>query len=402
MFGPSKPVPLLRQVTVRSGVDVSELGSRVGLVSAALPSYRTDVGFADVVIDLRSRHRHPLPSSLMRGRTRRVIDDADKVWYVSAHASVRNPERNSQKSDVVLIVAPDGWRGAVVLPHFGSSGFDYGALWALMPFIGMLLEPSLERRNADLPTLVGHLGRCLGVLRAEMSDANVWEDIPAISPVALSLPWNEMVLRWASAGVPSDRVDLVKAYQMHTHGNYARGTSVLAWYAEGFERPEVIFGWLKAGVVDARTAALLDDEGITLRALAPLEEDFPGAQWIKTDPEALRGLLDAGWTSRALRAVGAQMRRKTLKSTMLVDQVVRWSEAVPDAQARERYLLAGFGAGEAQTDFEGPSPATPETLALMAALGEDVDDPSGAGWFVNMTRMGVVAHLYDLRTTALV
>lgn len=334
-----------------------------------LLGHHLDLPWADAVLDLHPDLRPDgVPQALGDPLTSRVVHLGG--WTFTPYAALSGGPKGGSTS-VLVISAPDGWRGGVVCDQYSGRSFPFGQLNFPMPYLSRLLSPGTagHRRIRALrdAALSG-----LPMLRVLLEEPYEWD--PLMRHVEEYGDHNPYLLRWASSGVSAEDAAALEAWGVDpytTPMSFTAHWDLLTWREAGFTDSHEVRLWHEIRCTDGEQATYLVARGLdAVAAAAWMDTPVPP----NMDPRITCEFLAAGWTPRALREIGA--RANTPDPVMaysfygLVDM---WATAMSPSLA-SRFLEAGIPFGEASRMLDCGQVPDDDTFTFLSALREEPTD----------------------------
>lgn len=349
--------------------------------------------WADAVLDTRElQHLSVLPTVLPDPVPGRSISIGD--WQVTPYAVSPGGPKGGGIS-VLTLQAPDGWVGALVMTQFSGRTFTFGRLNDVVPYVGRLMSTrriTAERRQVLTEAALAGLP----MLRDAMLDPIGW-DIgvgPAADPRGMG-GWTTFVATWASCGITEPVASDLDRMLVRPVFSGSDAYSVLGWRSHGYT-PEQIIEWFEVGVRSPEVVTEVVEFGFT-QATASAWLATPLLPFGAAPVAQTWAFVDAGWTPRALRAIGAMLNEVDGPDLppSFHQTVVAWTEFAHPVVA-SRLLAAGIDLETARRlQVAGDLPDA-ETLDMVAAI---CDEPTN--WQIKTSRRrGAWADPHD-RTDAL-
>jgi hypothetical protein len=344
------------------------------------PWHRLDVPWADAVMDTRNEARiGPFPDTLpdpVSGRDLEVDG-----WRLVPH--VLRGGKSGESTSVLMLHAPDGWCGAIVLTQYSGASFAFGLLGRTVPYLARLMSPgNATPRHLDPIRRLAAAG--FPMLRTAMMNPAGWDpEGEQYADILLSDEMGEMnryILNWASSNVAAVDASVLEDHQMRPlDTNYAGRKDLRTWHEQGWTDAHDVALWLEADCRTPAEAHEMSSHGLSAQ---------DAYEWTHTPvppaaaPSITRDFIDAGWTAAGVRHLSGQVAADTTGWVTLHDRVAKWMRILP-ARTASAYLSAGWRYEEVVDALACGEVPDAEALAFLAAL-QDV--PS---WRLSPSQVGV-------------
>ena len=317
--------------------------------------HRTDLSWADAALDLRhTDHQTLLPDTLPAPVTDRVIHV--EGWTVAPHVVPGGPKGGSVS--VLVLEAPDGWRGGVVLTQDSGTKFAFKNTTTALPYLGRLLSPrgatAWALRHLTVLAAAG-----LPMLRSTITNPLEWAPDFLDDPDQVGqLEYYD--LRWASSGVTRTDADVLEDYQLYPVDiPAAHWQDLKRWHASGWTDPHDVALWVQAGCETPTHAHELSRHGFT-----PVEAKDWANTPVPPRNEWAHDLIAAGWTPHMARRLGEAVNRQPLCT--FFGLMGEWGRLMPTRRIA-LCLEAGLSIDEARRVVSNHTLPDDASLQLLGA-----------------------------------